>query len=589
MAYPLQEDKKGGWDYKVVESLAGGINLAVGSDKIEDSQCLEAKNVIVSKGRLQIDSGYKEFGSTVLGTPQATYQYFKNNGAQELLLITTATLYKFNTGNEQWQFVSDGVKTTTTSAHAAGATTINLTSSSGFNPGAYAGVMLSDGTEHHSLIQSVPSATSILLATAIPAGKSVVSGAEVVQAVFLDGSLDEQVSAETMPSHEWFVFSNGVDRIKRYNGIDCVNLPGLGNVRARWLRLYNNCLFLINTTEGGTSFPRRIRRSDAGNPTEWRIGVGVAGYDELLDAEDPLQSAEILGPYLIVYAEREIYRGEFVGTGGVNYKFDPMIRGEGLIGSAVVADVGDYHIIMAQSNIYEYRGGFELVPVGDPVYYRLFGSQGILSPANKHKSFCFYVEELDEVWFFWPSTSSQEGCDRLTRYNVGEKTFTERVFPNEFVGFGYFETRSSRPWSSLVGSWLNQTWKWNERTLLSASPTTHLCSTVNQVMEYDYIQTLDNDATIPYIVESKDFVVPDQNHRFDMLEMYLQGNGVVVEASIDEGVSWINLGTVNHTNMRRARLFQQFLFDRIRFRWSGVGGSFKLGWFGFSHRAESVY
>jgi len=357
-------------------------------------------------------------------------------------------------------------------------------------------------------------------------------------------------------------------------------------VVARALALYKSCLFLINTIEDGEAHPRRVRRCDNGDPTNWIDGEGTAGYNDLLDEEDPLQGAEVLGPYLIVYAERQIIRGEFVNTGGVTFDFQTMIRGEGVISTCSMADVGDSHIVMCQSNIYLYRGGFDLDPVGDNVYYRLYGSKGSMSPANKHKVFAFYVEELDEVWFFFPDTKAVSGCNRLLRYNVGEKSWTEREFQQEFIGFGFFESRSSRPWSSLIGSWRQQIWRWNERTLLSSSPTTHLCcSEENQVMEYDYVDTLDDGVPIAYTVETKDFLAPDSIHRFDMLEMGIRGIDVLVQYSVDEGITWVPLGVVNRQAMGRVQMHRQFAFEKVRFRWSG-SSSFVLDWFGFSHKEE---
>jgi hypothetical protein len=453
------------------------------------------------------------------------------------------------------------------------------------------GVILDDGTQHKTTISIAPSGSTITIANAIPTGRSVPVESPVVQGVLLDGNIDFQVVGVVLVSHDWFVFTNGVDVVKRYDGTDCVDVPGMPSAQdkrivCRTLALYNNSLFLINTIEEGAAFPRRVRRSNNADPTDWVNGT--AGFNDLLDGEDPLHAAELLGPYLIIYSERSIIRGEFLGTGGIDYDFTTMVRGEGSISSAGVADVGDKHIVMMQSNVYEYKGGFDLEPVGDDVYYRLYGKQASMSPERKHRAFSFYVEEMDEVWCFYSSTqASLGGCDRLLRYNVGEETWSEREFLDEFVGFGFFQSRGSRPWSSLIGSWLQQNWRWNERTLTSNSPTTHLCPVnLTQVMEYDYVQPLDNGQGISYTVESKDFLSTDVEKRFDLLEMGIRGDNVLVEVSIDSGLSWTTLGTVSRVNLGRARLEKQFIFLKVRFRWSG-SGQFLLTWFGFYHKDES--
>ncbi len=575
-----------GWNYKQVDSLAGGLNLSVRPDKLEDQETLVCKNIVVMKEQLQVDTGYKKFGPEIEGIPQGTFDYSRASGITELILITTETVYKWNDAKDTWVYIAGALKTTASVGEASGLTNIRVVSSAGAVVGGRVGILLNDGVQHKTTISSIPDATHILIVDAIPAGKTVAAGAEVLQALALSGNLDNQVIGLNVQSHEWLAFTNGVNKVQRYDGISVGDLPGLDNVVCRSIALYKNCLFLINTIEAGEAHPRRIRRSDSGDPTNWVDGEGTAGYNDLLDEEDPLQGGEVLGPYLIVYAERQIIRGEFVNTGGITFDFQTMIRGEGVISSYSMADVGDSHIVMCQSNIYAYRGGFDLEPVGDNVYYRLYGSKGSMSPANKHKVFAFYVEELDEVWFFFPDTTAVSGCNRLLRYNVGEKIWTERAFQHEFIGFGFFESRTSRPWSSLVGSWRQQIWRWNERTLLSRSPTTHLCcSEVNQVMEYDYVDTLDDGVPIEYTVVSKDFLAPDSIHRFDMIEMGIRGIDVLVQCSTDEGLTWMTLGTVNRQTMGRERMHLQFPFEKVRFRWSGAS-SFVLDWFGFYHKTE---
>lgn len=587
MPYPPKKIRQQ-WDYKVLENLIGGLNVAEDSSALEDNELVSARNIIIQKQRLQNDTGYVTFGDDVVGIAQADYQFTKKNGSSELLLITTETFYRFDEVMLEWEYVSDGTDTTVGVQANAGDTVVTLTDATGFADGDRIGIALDNGVQLKTTISGAPAGNVVTLADAIPVGRTANVGAATVKAVSLSGDLNNHVIGITLPSHDWFVFTNGVDIVKRYDGStveDVPNLPSSGNVVCQTLALYNNCLFLINCTEGGTAFPRRIRRSNSADPTDWT--TGIAGFDDLYDAEDHLLGAELLGPYLIVYAERSIIRGEFIGTGGINFKFDTMVRGEGVISSTAVADAGDVHYCICQSNIYAYRGGFDLEPVGDKVYYKIFGSQGEMNPSFKHRSFTFYVEELDEVWFFYPSTSS-ENCDRMLRVNLAEETWAERQFAEAFVGFGFYTSQVNRKWNTLVGSWLQQTWKWNDRTITASSPTTHLMPAVGtKVLEYDYVATLDNGATIPYNVETKDFVSPDVSQRFDMLELQIRGTGVEVHYSIDSGGSWNSLGTITRNTMGRVRMHAQFVFERIRFRFSGTQ-DLQLRSVGFSYKEESL-
>ena len=592
MPYPIPQTKKRGWAYELVEALDGGINISVRSDKLEQNELLTAKNVLVRRARLELDTGYHTFGQTLRGIAMGTWQFIKQSGASQLVCITTETVYRLDVASETWQYVAGDTSTTTTASVAQGGNVFPVTSVAGFAIGDFVGVQLADGSQLQSTLSAV-GATSVTTVDAIPTGKSASSGAQVVKAVVLQGDIDHPVVAETVPADDWLVFTNGIDNIKRYDMQSCVDLPGLTNTSAKWLKLYNDALFLINTTEAGVPFPRRVRVSDSGDVTAWGPNQGTASTYDLADFEDPLQLAEILGPYIIVYGQRQIYRGQFIGTGGINYNFDVMIRGEGAVGPYAVADTADAHYVMAQSNVYAYRGGFDLEPVGDNVYYRLFGATSDVNPGTKDRTFSFYVEELDEVWIFHPTTKAQFGCDRLFRYNIGDKAWTERVFADEFIGFGFYQTRSSRPWTSLVGiKWNQMKWKWNSQQFLSNSPTTHLTvaggANSGKVMEYDYVEPFDNGVAIPYTVESKDFIAPDTLDRFDMLEMEVQGK-CSVQASIDEGRTWIPLGDIDNLVLEKVQLFQQFSFNKLRFRWLGQSDNFRLTWFGFSYRQESLY
>ena len=593
MSYPLQnKGKRRGWDYQLTEALDGGMNISVRPDKLDPNQVVTAKNVLVRRARLEIDTGYKQFGQVLRGDPLSTWQFIKTTGESQLLCITTATLYRYDVATDQWQYVAGPVSTNVSSTVAQGANVFQVNSITSFNVGDFVGIQLNDGSQLQSTISAVGT-NSLTTADPVPNGKQATSGAQFLQAVVLHGSVDDASQAEVVPANDWFVFTNGIDNVKRYDMVNCIDLPGLTNTSCKWLKLYNDALFLINTTESGVPFPRRVRVSDSGDITAWGQNQGTASTYDLADFEDPLQLAEILGPYIIVYGQRDIYRGQFIGTGGINYSFDLMIRGEGAVGPYAVADTADAHYIMAQSNVYAYRAGFDLEPVGDNVYYRLFGATSDVNPSTKDRTFSFYVEELDEVWIFVPSTTAQFGCDILYRYNIGDKAWTIRQFADEFIGFGFFQTRTSRPWTSLAGiKWNQMTWKWNSQQFLSNSPTTHLCvaggPNAGKVMEYDYVQPFDNGAPISYTVESKDFVAPDTFDRFDMIEMGVQGN-CQVEASIDEGATWIPLGNVNNLTMGKVQLFKQFSFDKIRFRWTGQSDNFKLAWFGFSFRQESLY
>jgi hypothetical protein len=585
--YPLKIlDEKASLQKTTITKFTGGLNSLDREDQLDPSEALRCENLVLKKGRLYQDTGYAAFADAVEGTPQVDYQFFKKDGTGQLMLVTTASVYRYASGVGQWQYVKGDGGSDLTSAAVATDTSLEVTSSADFSPTDPVGIELDDGTQHRTTVATVPDGTHITLDDAMPGAAGI--GKVVVLAVQLSGDLDHAVIPDTVASHDWFVFTNGVDVVKRYDGIDCVdvpNLPSSGNTVCKALRVYNSALFLLNTTEGGTAYPQRVRRSDIGDPENWT--TGTAGYDDLFDSSDYIITGEVLGPYLIVYRERSIDRGEFVGQGGINYNYEPMVQGEGCISSQGIVNMGDYHVMLGNANIYEYRAGFDLNPIGDKIYSLIFQSDADINREYRPRAFAFFVEEVNEIWFFLPSSSS-ETCDTLLRYNISEENFAYRKFADSFVGYGFYERQTSLDWSDLVGYWSAQTWQWGSAAVKTAAPTTHLCAdSGGLVQEYQYTATDDDGDAIAFVFETKDFILDEALLRLDTVEGYLRGSGVLIEYSSDEGDTWNTIGTVTNAGNSHFLLGKQDIMQRIRFRFSGSDPQFMMTFFQFYWKLET--
>jgi len=589
MTYPLVIQKQtSGWQYKVVQALNGGLNTSARDEVIPDSDLLQCDGVVIKKQRLEIDTGYHDFGSTVLGTPQLDFQFFRRDGSSELVLITTESVYTYAPSHTQWQYLASATHTTTNNTASAGATSIPVASNSGFSNGDKIGITLDDGSQYQGTCTGTTTG-HITISPGIPVGRSVINGAQVRKAVILAGDLDHQVSITQVPSNDWLVFTNGLDAPMYYDGASVQSVPNLPNslTTCKAVAVYNACLFLLNTEESGTEFPQRIRRSDSGNPAEW--ASGIAGFDDLLDSADVILGAEIMGPYLIVYRERSIVRGSFVNTAGITYNWETTVVGEGAVSTQSIVDLNEQHLIFCNAGVYAYTGGYDLDSVGDKVFYQIYSSEGDLDTDNKVRTFAFYVEELDEAWFFYPSLNPDAPIV-LLRFNVGDGSWSRRVFADPFVGYGFYQTLTARRWIDMVGSWAVQTSRWNSRSASAGSPTTHLMSSaVNMVMEYDYSQATDNGTPVQVQIVTKDFFEADYSVRFDALDLYMKGTDILVEYSTDSGATYNTLGTVTSTALQVFTFYSQQICDKIRIRISTNSQGFQFNWLGLSYRYESPY
>jgi hypothetical protein len=608
MAYPLVTGSSA-WQYKAIPNMLGGVRYDKRSDQLEDNETTQLLNAVIRKGELVSDTGYVLFDQTFRGIPQRSYRFLKQSQEFESILVTTRTVYKYDPGSNEWQFLKGTVGTTTTATYGAGTTSIQVASGVGFTTGDWIGIELSDGSQHRTMC-AVAGAIFLLL-TALPVGKIIATGAAVIRAPVLSGTLDNWVDFTEVPSNDWLVFTNGVDVVKRYDGVDVVDVPGLpsgGNVVCNCVATFNAALWLLGTTEGGTYFPWRARRSDQGDPTEWV--AGTAGKDDLLDNAQEIRAAKLLGPYLILYKSESVFRGQFVGSIDETYHFDCMVTTDGAMSPSCVTGDDTRHFLMGQKNVYTYQGDFALQPIGDQVFERIFGTEGNLNATFAHRSFVVPVIELNEVWIVYPSTVA-ESPDTILRYNHKHGSWYERRFnlPTDdplteanratFVGFGLFLDVEIVAWEDLIGDWDAQVWSWDSQAVVADSYTILLMQetpeddTTGRVALYDYYTVGDSGGPTTVIIDTKDFVTPDVELRFDMLEFFVQGTGISILYSIDEGSSWEYLQYQGQNSwdapvLDKYRLFKQFKFGRIRFRFTTSQPSFIPRWFGFSYKVESL-
>ena len=100
MAYPI--DERNEWKYKRVENLMGGLNYNASADQIADNQAIILNNVELKVGAVYCDSGYSTFGSTIVGQPQRDYEFQRQSGTVQLVLVTTSTFYFWNDSLLKW-------------------------------------------------------------------------------------------------------------------------------------------------------------------------------------------------------------------------------------------------------------------------------------------------------------------------------------------------------------------------------------------------------------------------------------------------------------------------------------------------------
>jgi len=572
--------------YKHLPSLAGGLNTHVSAGMIGDSESPALSNISLDKKKVNVDTGYSVFGGAVRGFPQKIIEFLKTTGSSELLLITSLTFYKW-VANE-WQFVSNGTSTTATGAQAGPVANFVVGDSTGFQVGEYAGVTLDDGTQFRDVIGAIPDGTHITFDTGTIAGQDVDNGAPIEEAALFIGTEVDQVTYVIWPAENKVIFTNGNDQVKVYDTSTVEDLAGLpgGDTVARSLFIHTNHLCLLGTIESGVRYPQRVRWSNTADTEEWV--TGNAGFLDLLEEENWLQSALKLGPYQILYKDAAIYRMAYVGSEDQLFDIQRMVSGDGMV--AVNAGVGlkTYHLIMDSTKIFRYDGGFSIDDISPKIFSDFFSKDGDTNTSKLGLSFALLVSELDEAWFVLPSASEDEP-NTVIKYSIVEKKWSVRTLTHNVLGFGTYRLQTAKTWAELEGSWVEQQWEWSSKSLAVGAPTILLCGhEPKQIYEYDFVSATDGGTSIPFSLETKDFDSPTAKLRLDMIEFVTKGESVIIEASVDRGVTWATLETVSLTGTySRYRVFKQFVGITARYRFSGVGGGFSLIWAGVLFNEES--
>jgi len=581
--------------YKYIPLIDGGMNKANPAEVLKDNESPDLKNVFLREGLVCSDTGYITFGDTIAGSPAAIEQLWLKAGTSKLVLITTLTVYDWT--NAEWELVSNGTETTVNGDQTNPVKNLLVAASAGFTAGERMGVMIkNNGTTkmHMTTVDTVPDGTHVTMDDAIPVGWTAKNTYRVLEAVALTGNLNYPVSVAPWVAGDWLMFTNFTNCPKRYDGTDCVDIPNLETdvgsaVRAKAIIVFENHVLLLGMDENSVALPQRIRWCDTGDPTEWAVGTGVCGFEDLYDEEDFLLSAAHIGQDLVIYRERVIYRGTYIGTVQKLFSFDAVISGEGVVGSAAACNLGDMQLFMGHGNFYKYLGGQDLTPVGDAVYELCFGINSIIDPSSKKRTQAVYIEETDEVWFLVPKTGSTE-LDMLIRYNVSRNAWYIREFSHSVTCVGLYARTADLGWDEdTPGSWDEDAGPWDSSAMLASAPTTLLGGySPAQIYEYNYLASDDSGVDFTWYFETKDLYHAEGKVRVEHIKLKCTGSTVTVYYSTDRGANWTSLGTVTLSSLLTDhKVWRQVVTDVIRLKLEGTSSGFALQSIGLSIEPES--
>ena len=582
--------------YKVVKDLAGGLNVSCPPDQVGENESPDMLNLVYSMRILSVDTGFNPFGGKVLGQPQRVIQWVLSNGTTFYVLLTTRTLYTYDSNISDWVPVPTGTTanpTVTADVIGTGAatTSVAFTGTATWTSGQLVSIPTAGGGYFLGVTGGTTS--PVVVSASLAAGQKLAAGAEIYPAATFTATGQLPTSYAADPTQDWLMFVNGSDPPQAFNGSICFVIPGTSAVpidTALYIARYHGVTVLLSTVEAGVAYNYRVRRSATGNSGVW--DSLNAGFDDLSDTDDAIQGAFTVNPYLVVPRRRSIVRASYYGVGYQVFYYDYGLSNAGVIGAQAWTPTKKDSLIISDSGIYQYAGDYSLTDVGDKVFNYLLNYTGDLNPLGEDLLFGLYIPNIDESWFVYPAASSAYP-NKILRYNHKVGGWFPRLLDSKlaFLGAGTYVGGTSRTWNDLVGSWTVQTWSWNWRGLIQSYTSLLFCGALdNQVYDYKFFNSpTDNGAVIPWYFTTKDFVMPEDWETLDGLVFYGQGTIGTVELSLDFGVTYRVFGTnvAMGPTWSRQEIDFSLTTEFVRARFSGTDPAFKLSWFALKHMFAS--
>lgn len=412
---------------------------------------------------------------------------------------------------------------------------------------------------------------------------------DVTATIQTTGDEDYLFTSEIM--NNYYVYSNNITPLMYWDmATDTTTILYAGCVlAAKAIRKFGERLCLYHVTETGVAKPQRVRWTIVGGlsttpvATDWTdTGSGNTDLESTMGS-DFIQNAQKLGNYMVIYGERTVVLQEYVGVVTDPYSFYTRVTGVGLAAPLAIANLGNEHIFLGWDNIYSYKGGKEVLWVGDSIKRELFN---IINPEYIHRSFMVFLEEKDELRLYIP-TGGSTLPNTYFSYNLTKKTWSRGE--RSYTSYGYHTVASAVTWASVGSSatdpWSNQDARWDDTTLQALAPLTLYGDSSGIVHNDDFSEYNLDGVAIDAWVQTKDFVTGEGYRRTITNWMELQfeamGHSVDVRYSTDFGVSWSDYVTFSITSVS---VWEMFAYDfevnapqiRFEFRNANLGETFEV-------------
>ena len=260
-----------------------------------------------------------------------------------------------------------------------------------------------------------------------------------------DPSVSSSTAQITATSLANVQYLNREDQAPLYRAPAMTNFASLVNWPSGFtcnsLRSYGDFLIALNLSEGGSSYPTRVRFSNialANNaPDSWDASdtTKSSGFNDLVQMNTPIIDGATLGSNFLIYSSNQVWLMEFVG-GTFIFNFRKLFSDIGVVNQNCIVEVQGKHYVFDQNDIYTTDGVSNLSIADGRVKDYVFSG---IDTSAYDKCFVQYDPAREEIYFCYKTNDDMSdfvngtGCNRAAVFNHVSNTWSFMDLPNVFA------------------------------------------------------------------------------------------------------------------------------------------------------------
>lgn len=215
----------------------------------------------------------------------------------------------------------------------------------------------------------------------------------------------------------------------------------------------------IIVTFGAGNVPNNISTSDQANSTVWAGSSTNQVFIYNVNGAGKLISHVPISGVNLIFTAHQTYLFQYIGLPLI-WNIKLLEQNVGIIGPMARVAVSGIAYWMDTNGFWMWAGGnVQPIPANtqenSTLLHYVFSN---INLAQAYKSFAFYNEQFQEIWFHYPSAASNE-CDRIARYHIVDQTWvpdtmdrTAAEYPNLTLGFPRLISSASILYQHEVGT-----------------------------------------------------------------------------------------------------------------------------------------